>query len=311
MSALEKNILATLAWFDIYKYPLTWFEVWQYLWRLENIVETTPVLVYQSLKKLESQGKIKQVNGYWQLNDSADLLPERQIKFINSIKKRQLAKRGAWLVSRMPFVEMVGLGNTLAFDNASADSDIDLLIVIKPGRMFIARFIITAVTQVLGWRRHHKKINNRLCLSFYLTSDNLNFETLAYEQDPYMVYWLATLQVMYDSNSVYYNLLQKNIWLDKYLINWRQIKLNQIKTGTSIDKSAIKKDIFSNTLDVLEEIFKWFQIVKIKSHKKTRLGDGTKAVLVSDKILKFHESDARPILAEKMRQRLESVISRD
>lgn len=303
MTALEKNILSTLGWFDIYNYPLTQTEVWQYLWQQEKITAVTLSEVISSLHDLEHQKKIRQQNGFWQLYNSADLLNSRQAKYINSIKKRQIASRGAKIISHLPFIEMVALGNTLAFDNASVESDIDLLIVAKPHRLFTARFIVTAVIHFLGLRRHGQKINNRLCLSFYLTSDNLNFRALAYDYDPYLVYWLATLNIMFDKSDYYQKFLKENSWLDNYLVNWRALKIQE--------SQLLATPILHNQnplLLLVEYILKKFQLIKIHSHKKTRLGDGTKAVLVNDQIMKFHESDARPQLAEKFISKTNSVL---
>ena len=43
-------------------------------------------------------------------------------------------------IQTVPFIKMVAVCNTLGYDNAAKDSDIDLFIIAKRGRLFIVRF---------------------------------------------------------------------------------------------------------------------------------------------------------------------------
>ena len=58
-------------------------------------------------------------------------------------------------IQTVPFIKMVAVCNTLGYDNAAKDSDIDLFIIAKRGRLFIVRFYSSTVFAP-GVRRHGK-----------------------------------------------------------------------------------------------------------------------------------------------------------
>ena len=47
-------------------------------------------------------------------------------------------------------------------------SDIDLLIIVEPKFLWLGRTVVTFYFQLLGTRRHGKKIADRFCLNHYL-----------------------------------------------------------------------------------------------------------------------------------------------
>ncbi len=299
MSPLELAIIKTLTWFDLFNQPLTTWEVWFYLWDESGDVgkvnqgEILPVLEKLAVDKL-----VASHFGYWQLAVSPQHLSERLQRLRWTIKKRRRAEQAVRLIKHLPFVRLVGLVNTAAFDMASLDSDIDFFIIAQRGRIFTVRLSVTGLIQLLGWRRHHRLVSNRICLSFYLTDDNLNLQPLAYPDDPYLRFWLAGLQVLYD-DCIYGSWLTANNWLSRELPNWYSV---MVRERTAVVAAWPAKS------SVLERVLEKFQMHLIRRHRSSRLGDGSTAVLASRQILKFHESDVRQELAVKFRRRLALVL---
>ncbi len=109
--------------------------------------------------------------------------------------------------------------NNSGNNNARRDSDIDLFIITSANRLYLTRFLITLVLTVMRLRRHGKKVIDRLCLSFYVSEDSLEFEQIKVgEKDPYLVYWMANLFPLYDRGG-YDEFLAKNSWLKNNLPN--------------------------------------------------------------------------------------------
>lgn len=301
MSFLELAIIKTLTWFDLFNYPLTVWEVWYYLWsETGGLNKISHGEVLETLEKLARAKKVKNCSGYWQLSASPDYLAERWRRLRWSIKKRRIAACAARVISYLPHVRLVALVNTVAFNAPAPDSDIDFFIIARAGRIFTARFLVTLVMQIFGWRRHGRLINNRICLSFYLADDNLNLYPLAYHDDPYLRFWLAGLDVLYN-DGVFHQLVEANRWLGRELPNWLTVANSQLNT-------AYSSKPLQNSIG--ESILEKFQMYLIKRHQNSRLGDGTTAVLASRQILKFHEKDVRPELAIKFRQRLAEIMAR-
>ena len=53
-------------------------------------------------------------------------------------------------------------------NNTFKNSDIDLFLTVKKGRIWTVRTLSMALTQILGQRRHNKKITNKICLNYYV-----------------------------------------------------------------------------------------------------------------------------------------------
>jgi hypothetical protein len=68
---------------------------------------------------------------------------------------------------------MIAATGTLAMKNCEKDSDIDFFVVLKKERIFTGRLLVTAMTHVLGRRRHGKRIRNRACLNYFTATGNL------------------------------------------------------------------------------------------------------------------------------------------
>ena len=102
--------------------------------------------------------EVDKIHDYYVLNGRDKLVDIRKArKFIAEKFWGRTRQYGQYIV-KVPFVKMVAVCNSLAYDNATEQSDIDLFIVIEKGRMWIARFLITLILQFHGVRRHGNKI---------------------------------------------------------------------------------------------------------------------------------------------------------
>jgi len=59
------------------------------------------------------------------------------------------------LLELFPQILLVALCNSRAMGEADANSDIDLFIIAKKGNLWTVRFIVTALTSMLGVRRRN------------------------------------------------------------------------------------------------------------------------------------------------------------
>jgi len=321
MSNLERIIINTLAWFDVSDYPLTLWECWYYLWD-EQFLLFQPVSlndIRQSLQNLQRQGLVKTERGFWYLSDRVDDLVSGRLRRSRwAVGKYKKAVKGARLINRCPFVIMVGLVNTMAWDAPARESDIDLFIITKPGHLFTARGLVSLATQLLGWRRHAWHITNRLCLSFYATTEVLDLRPLAYPDDPYLRFWVASLRWLGGAADAYYSFRQANAWLEKELPNYWRVNLNQLSlpinpwfNQTTRRREKINQPRSTSVMvGSLEKIMRRWQLsymLKFGRGRFSRHGDGSSAVVINQQMLKFHESDARPRLAALYRRRLAEI----
>ena len=81
-----------------------------------------------------------------------------------------------YLLQIAPFVRAVILTGSMTIGSTNESSDIDLLIVTKERRLYLARFFVTLLTTLTGLRRTPKTKNpaGKFCLNYYLAADNLD-----------------------------------------------------------------------------------------------------------------------------------------
>ena len=268
----------------------------------------TPDEVLRTLEELERKGVVREESGFWQLSDEQPFLPERQRRFRLAIAKRKIAERGARLVARIPFVRFVGLVNTVAYESPSAASDIDLFIVTSPGRLWLTRALVTAAVHLRGWRRHGRKVSDRLCLSFFVTIRALNLGALKLPYDPYLAYWVAGVVPLWGAET-YGSFMSLNTWAVERLPNRFALSLPYARLlgGEFFLKTFAERLLGGRIGNKLNSMSRMFQLHRHKRHVSSRLWQKSTAVVVTDDVMKFHETDQRETLAEAFRMRIASL----
>lgn len=176
MVSTRKNILATIAYYDVLEYPLTFFEVRKYLLNYHNFSEKGEVSIFevqQKLTELANSGFVGSYKGFFFLLGKKHLVDERIFREKISIIKLKRMRRLIALLRYIPFVRMIAATGSLSFRHGTRGSDWDMLVVLEEKALFTGRFLLTAFLQVIGKRRHGKKIADRACLNYFTGSESL------------------------------------------------------------------------------------------------------------------------------------------
>lgn len=309
-NSLDQAILKTLAFFDIFDYPLTLVELYKWLYQPDRSYKLLDII-----KVLESNNlnqKISSLNGFYFLTGRQEIVRIRLDRYLIAEHKFAIALRFARWLRWLSFVKMIAVCNNLGYNNATKNSDIDYFIVVDRGRVWLARLAVTLIATVLKIRRHGTKVVDRICLSFYIGQDHLNLSDIALKPtDPYLVYWFATLGPIFD-NGVYQEFFGQNSWLKNYLPNFYQTQLSDrrsvvvggyIKFSRAIDQVVLQTFIGN----WLEKISRLIQIKKLKKYLGESLGKSNTNVVISSSILKFHKIDRRQTYSQAWQQKLTSL----
>jgi len=119
--------------------------------------------------------------------------------------------RYSWIFNLAPFVKGVFVCNSLAFGTATVNSDIDIFVVTKRNRLYIARFYLNFLLKIFGQRTYGKKTAGRFCLSFFVDEDEMNLTKFSKSNDYYLAYWIYSLKPIVDRNFVS-RFASKNKW---------------------------------------------------------------------------------------------------
>lgn len=181
-SRIVKDILATVVYYDVMDFPLTSFEIWKYCIRADYHCETTYpaatlAMVVEALDGEPLKKFIARQNGFYFLKGRETLVQSRIFREKIATAKLKRLRKITWWLRFVPYVRMVGVTGRLAMKNGTARSDLDLLVVLKAGKIWTGRTLITIFLHALGLRRHGAKIANRVCLNYFITDESLEIAT--------------------------------------------------------------------------------------------------------------------------------------
>ena len=316
LNYLELFILNTIIYFDLFDYPLTLGEIYNFLFT--GGMEGASFSLAEITECLQTSVKLKKViatqRGFYFLKGRENNIQTRLDRYVLAQNKFKIVNRAIKIFKYLPFVKLIAVCNNLALSNAKKESDLDLFIITSQKRIWLVRFCTILIITILGLRPPKEKAQDKLCLSFFTTEDNLDLAKIKITaEDVYLVFWLGTLRPVYERQNFYAKLMAANLWLKKYLPNWQEQKLGfrYRLEDNKLNKIVYKtKDFFWHGFlgNWLEKIFKNIQFKLMSQKKKDLAVCPDTGVIISDSMLKFHLQDRRlEIMAEFEKKRKDLV----
>lgn len=307
---IKKAIIRVIAFFDLLDYALTVQEIYDLIW-LENFTDRLDFVDVNNLL-LEMTGKYLDVKDNFYFFIGREELVKKRIESVSLIEKKyKVGLKAIGYLKFVPGVKMVAVCNSLAMGNVNQESDIDLFIITSVNRIWATRLLVTLIVQFLGVRRRRQSISDRVCLSFYISEKQMNLQAITLSPDPYFNYWLATLNPVYGKHA-FINFCQENFWLKNYLPN-------SLKTASDFKRivndnkfSTIFKNInglwFESIVgNQLERFVKYLQLKKMSKNVNSLAKENDSRVIISDLMLKFHETDRRQELKDRWENKVKQI----
>ena len=126
---MEKAILRTLIYADIFDYPLKAQEIQKWLIRRK----ATLWQAAKVLDKLKKNSKLEIKCGYYFLPKRAGLMGIRKRREEESKSYLRKAKFFSRLLKIIPWIKLVGISGGLALNNAAKADDIDIAVLQQKG----------------------------------------------------------------------------------------------------------------------------------------------------------------------------------
>ncbi len=327
---LEKQILATIVYYDILDYPLTGFEVFLYLVKENgNVsdVETRHCLVSTEVIELLNTSEylkkhLDQKLGFYFLKvnnvETRQCLVSTDTKNIVQLRlnrkkiwdqKWKKARKIFWIMQVVPFSKLVMGSGSFSLGNTRKDSDIDLMIVAKKGRIWTVRTFFTLLTSFLGVRRHKNKTEDKICLNHYITDKSLRipFESI------YTAHLYCHILSVYNSKEdrkLFRRFQEENKWMKKYLESYefsnlegfRSIKRNKILNSIS----KLFEFILSGKIgDYFEKKMSEIQTKRIKKDPLNMKKGGR--ITISNDQLEFHPNSHEANIIPEFNKRMKEL----
>ena len=198
---LEQAILETVAYSDVFDYPLGLEEIRRYL----------PVSVsLNDLKAALERGitALGHEGGYYFLNGRDSLISVRSNRAVISGPPLKRAFRFGRILGGLPFIRMVALTGSLALLNAEESGDLDYMLVTKPGRVWTARGFAVLFGRLTA------RMGSVLCPNLIVSENALDWE----QRDLYSARELCQM-VPITGAGIYTRLRRINEWAEDLLPN--------------------------------------------------------------------------------------------
>ncbi|MEP7135387.1 MAG: hypothetical protein ABI904_10685 [Chloroflexota bacterium] len=198
---LERAILETLAYSDIFEYPLRLEELHRYLPIVADIEQ-----VSQALSLLTE--RVGKQDGFYFLSEHENVVQIRRQREAYSQKLLQRALKYGRMLGALPFIRMVALTGSLAVMNSAKGADFDYMLVTAPNRVWTARafaLLFNRVTRLLG---------HILCPNLIVAETALAWT----RHDLYSARELCQM-IPITGVDVYQRLMKSNEWVKEFLPN--------------------------------------------------------------------------------------------
>lgn len=303
---LKKNILNTICYYDVLNYPLTLFEIWKHLLSTSEISEGERIKfslknILLALKEGDLSRFIDSENGFYFLKGRNNLVKERVKRNKISVLKLKRMRKTIGFLRICPFVRMILVTGKLAMKNAHPKSDWDVLVVLREKRIWIGRTFITLFAHLLGKRRHHDKIRNRVCFNYFVATNALEIRN----KDLYSASEYFFCFPLFDAKKYFKRFQLRNYWIRRYKPNYYLAEReNFLLSGdTKITKffRVLMENLFD--YDFLERYLEKIETKKIKENPKTNNKDSL--INVDGGALIFLPHPQGPKVFEKFKNKMQ------
>jgi len=286
---MEKAILQTLIYADIFDYPLKAWEI--HKWLLKKKCNLTDV--EHALSRLLHKKKISQKKGFYVLRNRTKLIDFR----INKKNASEEYLRSAKLISRLfkliPWIKLVGISGDLSMENATHESDIDLFVITQKRRLWLSRLSVLFILSILEKRRRKndsaKRAAGKFCLNLLVEENQLEQS----RKDLYTAHEVLQMKPLWERNKAYTAFLQQNEWAFEYLPNWLTGILTDSKDNYSFNQG-------SRIISWVESFVRFMQL--------RYMGYTHTAERISSVAVYFHPEDMQPKVLTEFQKRSKKYL---
>lgn len=294
ISALGKSIIKTLAYYDIFEYPLTAEEIYQNLGT--NSVSYSDV--FAEIEILESKGLVYKNRNFYLLSNNEYFITRRITGNHLAEKKLASAYRMTKLISKFPYVRAILLSGSISKGYMEKDSDVDYFIITNPNRLWVTRLLLMAFKKIFLF--NSRKI---FCINYFVDSETLEIE----EKNIFTATELVTLIPTY-GKELYDELYTKNIWIRQFYPNFPKRDTKNISSKNSSMIQKIFEKILNNSFgDKLDDFaMNLFEKSNHKKYSEYNSNDFQLAFKTSKKESKHHPKFFQKRVLEAFMNKLNS-----
>jgi hypothetical protein len=204
---VEHTIARTLFYFELFSYPLTAREIWQFA-HFESSESThaatgeTFEVFQEKLQYLVKRGIVFQFQDFFQTQCQPEWVERRMDYNRRADAFLPKAQRMARFIAAFPYIRTVCVSGSLSKHCMRPDSDIDFFLITTPGRLWLARTLLVLFKKVFLFNSH-----KYFCVNYFIDTEHLEIE----EQNLFTATEVVTLLPM-RGQEWYHAFCQTNQW---------------------------------------------------------------------------------------------------
>ena len=206
MDSRERAILKTLLYSDFFDYPL------------------------------KEEEPIRSREDFYFLTGRNGLVRIRKEREKISLQKMQKAKRIIGILSFIPTIKLIGISGALSMGNCDKDDDVDVFVITEKNFVWTTRFLMAILLLILGVYRNKnsKNYSDKICLNMLLDESKMSLE-----KNLYIAHEITQLIPVFGRDNVYKQFLQKNKWVEDFMVNALDDNRNYLEKKISVIDHAL------------------------------------------------------------------------
>lgn len=281
-------LLCTLAYADIFDYPLTEEEIRHWL-----VGEESRLTVPMRSKYIDRH------KTYFFLHGRKSIVAIRNRRHLCAKKKWKHAQYVCKALQIIPTIELVGVTGGLAMNNVDKSDDIDLFFIVKDGSIWISRFLAVLVVSIIAKRRkpRSEEVEDAFCLNMFVSISGMSVPES--DRSLYTSHEVLQMKPVWSRSGVYQSFIRRNSWVERYIPAAYARAISHEDAGVKRVIFEPVRAFFANVLRVCEPFVKGVQLQYMKKRRTTET--------ISDTIIRFHPNDAKTWVYSALKTRLDSL----
>lgn len=240
----RKAILKTLSYSGVFKYPLSYYQLCNYLispnWFSGKQIR-------KEVKKLINEKLVSEKdNKYFLTSIEAIDANERVRETELSLKRNGKVFE---TLQKIPWIKMVSITGSAANYNNEKNSDIDLLFITAKNRVWLTRGFVFLILKLMNKLPKNLAIRE-ICPNIFMDESHLSWTKK--KRNLYVAQNIVSMQPLINREKTYFKFIDSNRWVKSYYTNFKITTINKFSYHQQsesilinmIEKIAMKMQIF-------------------------------------------------------------------
>ena len=262
--------------------------------------------IAEDIESLAKIGSVGSKNGFYFLPGRDDLYELRiDREKIADQKWKKFLRIAKWF-QVVPYLRGMLASGSMALGNTDEESDFDVLLVARSGRLYTFRIFLCLVASIFHARRTRSDLvaPDKFCFNHYITDGNLSIK----HESLYNAQTYVNLKPILAKDNLVEKFYKANNWLGKYILNFdfkvQPQKICEVESFKFIAK-FLEFILNSKAGDWLEKVFKAYQQKRIKNNPVTYEPRGR--VIFNNSELEFHPRSFEAFAIDKYNKKLKQL----